>query len=216
MGIKRFLAKQARKPSGLFGRLFAGKVFNKANSSLEDMAFEMIPVNEENHILEIGFGNGRLISKIGNAVNPGKICGIDISETMVKQAAKKNKELVERGVVELKKASVEHIPYADNFFDHVITLNTIYFWPNPAENIREIHRVLKHEGLFLCGIRPEAQMKEMKLIKHNPEIFKHLYTEDSLKKFLSEAGFKHVSATYQQAKPYDNLVVTGKKSNESF
>jgi ubiquinone/menaquinone biosynthesis C-methylase UbiE len=139
-------------------------------------------------------------------VNSGKVCGIDISGAMIKQAKKKNKELIDRGIAEFKKASVEKIPYPDHFFDIVITLNTIYFWPDPAENIREIRRVLKNKGLFFCGIRPEKQMNEMSLIKQNREIFQHLYTEYSLKDFLGKAGFREVSTSYQPGKPYDNVV----------
>ncbi len=42
MGIKSFLAKQARKPSGLFGRIFTGILLNKANASLEDMGLRLM------------------------------------------------------------------------------------------------------------------------------------------------------------------------------
>jgi ubiquinone/menaquinone biosynthesis C-methylase UbiE len=216
MGITQFLAKQARKPTGLFGNLFAGIAFNTANSSLEDMVFEMIPVKDDDRILEIGFGNGRLISKIGSVVRSGRICGIDISAPMIKQATKKNRELIDRGLAEFKKASVAKIPYPDHCFDIVITINTIYFWPDPPENIREVRRVLKDKGMFFCGIRPEEQMKEMRLIKHSRKIFQHLYTEDSLKQFLSDSGFQQVTATSTRATPYDNLVVAGKNSTESF
>jgi len=62
---------------------------------------------------------------------------------MLRQACKKNRLFIKTGRVKLKNASIDKIPFQDNEFNKVCTANTIYFWPNPHEDIKEIYRVLK-------------------------------------------------------------------------
>ena len=51
--------------------------------------------------------------------------------------------------MDLVEASVEKLPFADNAFDKIITVESFYFWPDPAENLKEVYRVLKEQGTFL-------------------------------------------------------------------
>jgi SAM-dependent methyltransferase len=38
------------------------------------------------------------------------------------------------------------IPWEPNFFSHVISVESSYYWPDPAVGVREIFRVLKPAG----------------------------------------------------------------------
>ncbi len=211
LGLKRYLARQASRPSGFFGKLVAGKAFNKTNQTHEDMAVDMLPIEEDSQILEIGFGNGRLIHQISMHVDNGRVCGIELSDPMLKEAKKRNRTRIERGIVELKKGSVEEIPYDDNQFDIVLTLNSIYFWPDPEQNLKEVHRVLNENGQFYCGIRPKDQMEESSVIGDNRDIFKNLYTPDELREFLESGGFREVTVRQDENNPLDNVIAKAVK-----
>lgn len=208
MGIKSFFAKQARKPSGLFGQLFTGKLLNKANASLEDMGLKLMDIEPNSTILEIGFGNGRLISKMGKILSSGKITGIDISKEMITQAEKKNNALIKSGKVELIEASVEKIPIEDEKFDIIFTANTIYFWPNPEKNINEVKRTLKPGGKFYCALRPKEEMVNNTMIGSNPGIFKNLFTQNEIKSFLERSGFRDVTIHTEKDR-YTNVIAVG-------
>jgi SAM-dependent methyltransferase len=41
---------------------------------------------------------------------------------------------------------VQEIPWEPNFFSHAISVESSYYWPDPAAGIREIFRVLKPGG----------------------------------------------------------------------
>lgn len=56
-------------------------------------------------ILEIGFGNGKYMAQFARQVSSAKIDGIDYSETMVKQAEKRNRAFIREGRVEIKRGS---------------------------------------------------------------------------------------------------------------
>lgn len=207
MRLKSFLAKQASNPSGWFGKILAGRILNKANASLEDMGFELMDIKPDSTILEIGFGNGRLISKMGTKLKTGKITGIEISKEMIMEAEKKNKIMISSGKVELYESSVDNIPTEDEVFDKIFTANTIYFWPNPESNIQEIRRTLKTGGKFYCAMRPEDELKA-----NNRTIFKHLFSKESIRTFMEQAGFKDVIIHEQKGKPWSNLIAIGTKN----
>ncbi len=189
--IKNYLARQARNPFGWFGRLMAPLVFNHENQHMEDFALECMDPQKDDHILEIGFGHGRLISKMLPKIKEGKLHGIDISEQMVKVTTNRNKDSVDSGELTLKQASIADIPYPDGHFDKVFTCNTIYFWPDPADNIREVKRVLKPNGQFFCAFRDKELMESKgSAVTDNREVFQNLYQPDEVKQILKEADFK--------------------------
>lgn len=74
---------------------------------------------------------------------------MDYSATSLELSGKTNAEALQQGKMDLVEASVEKLPFADNAFDKIITVESFYFWPNPAENLKEVYRVLKEQGTFL-------------------------------------------------------------------
>jgi cyclopropane fatty-acyl-phospholipid synthase-like methyltransferase len=99
MNFKTFFSEQARKPSGLFGRWVMARIFDLGNAALNDFMKELISLKENDHVLEIGFGTGKLIFNMAKQVKKGVIEGIDLSDTMVAIAEKKNKKYIAQGRV---------------------------------------------------------------------------------------------------------------------
>lgn len=50
----------------------------------------------------------------------------------------------------MQQASVAELPFEAEQFDVVTAFETVYFWPELAQNFREVYRVLKPGGIF-CG-----------------------------------------------------------------
>lgn len=210
--IMNYLANQARKPSGWFGRLVAPRVFNHENKHMEDFGLELLEPQKDDNNLEIGFGHGRLISEMTPQIKNGKICGIDISEQMVDLAIKHNKKWIRNGKLEIEQASIANIPFPDNHFDKVFTCNTIYFWPDSLQNIREVKRVLEPKGKFCCTFR-DKQLMESKssAVTENREIFQNLYRPDEVIELFQEAGLKNVIHKNKNSNSEEIHVVIGKE-----
>ena len=51
------------------------------------------------------------------------------------------------------------MPYADGTFDKVCTVNTLYFWPSPLENVREMRRVMKPGGRLVVAFRSRESLQ---------------------------------------------------------
>ncbi len=209
---KNYLANQARKPTGLFGCIVAPLVFNWENKPMEQFGLKLLDPKGGDQILEIGPGNGRLISEIMPHITDGKVCGIDISEQMVDLASKRNKQWIDKGLLKIEQASIADIPYSDNHFDKVFTCNTIYFWPDPMQNLREVLRVLQPNGVFVCALRSKQQMESFNsVVRENKDVFKNLYQEQDVKKLFEDAGFRDVVHHSADRKSEAIHVISGSK-----
>ncbi len=72
----------------------------------------------------------------------GRVCGIDYSDVMVRQAAKRNAKAIAQNRVELKQGDMKSLPYADNTFDKVFAIQVLYFLTEPMPALKEIYRSL--------------------------------------------------------------------------
>jgi len=179
--FSKIAAKQLRKPGGIL----AGKVgneMNKTNAFLYDLTVETMELRDKESILEIGFGNGKLFDKVFSAANDLKISGIDFSPEMVREAQKANPSTSKAGDLVLRLGSSDKIPFADHSFDKVFCINVIYFWEQPADHLKEIHRVLKPGGRFYTTIRNRDSLVKMPFTKYGFKI----YAEDEWMHLLQE------------------------------
>lgn len=100
--------------------------------------------------LDGGCGGGRFLvalSKLGAK----EVRGIDISQEAVDLA---NQRIKERGIVQARaqKASVLEIPFADNYFDYVVSSGVVHHTPDPHKAFKELVRVLKPGGKFFFSV----------------------------------------------------------------
>src|SRR3954449_4990055 len=139
MGLARFVASQLGRPSRLTGRLL-----NLANARGNAAAVEMLDVSSQHRVLDAGSGGGAGLGKLTRRAD--SVAGIDLSEPAVRAARRSFRREIEDGRLQVEEASVEAIPFDDASFDRVLTVHTIYFWPDPERGLREILRVLKRGG----------------------------------------------------------------------
>lgn len=149
-------------PQGKLGWL-VGHLMAVKNAGMNRFAVEMLDIQAEDQVLEIGFGHGHTIQMIAERAVSGFTAGIDISDVMVRQAAKRNEQLIESGHVELSQASVANIPYEFARFDKVLAVNNYQFWPNAEHNLTEIQRVLNQDGLLVLCLRMKERNKTFQL-----------------------------------------------------
>jgi len=188
MGLTEFLAAQLRKPSGWVGRLVMGRFFNKFNVRINQLTIESLDIQATDHVLDIGFGGGFTISRMAALASAGKVCGVDMSETMVRQAQARFSRLIAEGHVDVRLGDLARLSYADGTFDKVCTVNTVYFWPDPLRNLTEIRRVIKRGGRLVVSFRSREKMEAMTTLLPG---FR-LYAPHEVQELLEQAGFTQV------------------------
>jgi ubiquinone/menaquinone biosynthesis C-methylase UbiE len=160
------------------------------NLPVYEAAFKRLGVQPGERFFEVGFGNGKVVPRLMGLVSEVMYTGIDYSEAMVAEAEAANRNLIEAGMVEFRHASVEAIPFANGTFDHALTVNTIYFWPEPVRALAEIHRVLRPGGNLLLVVGTAEQMAKSAFTQHG---FR-LYADAQLRELFVSAGFRKAEA----------------------
>jgi ubiquinone/menaquinone biosynthesis C-methylase UbiE len=206
--IEKFV-KQCRKPSGRFGK-FVARVMNFGHSGLRRWGLSHVSINPDAIILDIGCGGGKTIKEMATFAPDGKIYGIDYSEDMIQVTKKVNKALIKKGLVEVKHGTVSSLPFIDNMFDLVTAFETVYFWPNLIDDLKEIKRVLKPDGTLLIA---NEVYKDDKFEKRNTKWARladmQLHTPDEYKDFLTQAGYRFVEIDKKPSK--NRITATAKK-----
>jgi SAM-dependent methyltransferase len=95
------------------------------------------------NVLDVGCGAGWLSRRLAKLVPEGRVVGMDLSDEMIRHARRASVDFENLMFVT---GEVEEVPWEANFFSHAISVESSYYWPNPAAGIREIFRVLKPGG----------------------------------------------------------------------
>ncbi len=100
-------------------------------------------LNNDSSILDVGCGKGFMIYDFLKLLPALKIKGIDISDYAIKNSKPEVSHLT-------SVASAEKLPFEDNEFDYVISINTIHNLPinNCKKALKEISRVAKKDAFI--------------------------------------------------------------------
>jgi ubiquinone/menaquinone biosynthesis C-methylase UbiE len=183
-----FIARQSGCPRGLLGRLI-GRIMAAETAGANEEALELLQVQRGDRVLEVGFGHGRTIARAAElAGDTGVVTGIDCSHDMVRMARTHCATLIARGRVVLDEGDSAQLSYPERTFDRVLSVHTIYFWPDPLHDLRECHRVLKPGGRFVLGFRDAADEHAADF----PANVYRFYTAQQVCELLRAAGFRSV------------------------
>ena len=200
MGFLRYLVNQVRNPRGLFGKRIA-KGMNKGHAALAEWGLSNMKLNADMNILDVGCGGGANINIFAKVVTKGKIFGVDYSAASVEVSKEVNKEYINSGRVEIHHSSVSELPFDENTFDLVSGFESYYFWPDLINDLREIYRVLKFNGILLLineGYKCEYKKKRKSAEKWaNLGQFK-IHSPVEYKDFLTRAGFSEIQIFEQK------------------
>lgn len=180
------------KPQGEEGK----RMLSRMNSSHYDVttwAFSFFSFNDNDVVLDIGCGGGKTLNRMAENISSGHLYGVDYSETSVEMSSELNKELIRSGKMDIILASVESLPFTDNRFDKIITVESLYFWPDPEENLKEVYRVLNEGGKLL--VVADIYDSEELSISQREHIKKYNMFNPSLEifaKLLKNTGFSKV------------------------
>ncbi|MGI9282383.1 MAG: class I SAM-dependent methyltransferase [Endozoicomonas sp.] len=205
---KGFFSRQARKPEGIFGRYLMSYLFRKGNESLNGKVLGQMGLSETDSILEVGFGPGSLIKAVAANVTSGKVYGVDFSRAMLQSACKLNQKNIDSGRVQLLFSDSIRLPFPDSSFDKLCTVNTLYFWPDPKQQLKEFLRVLKPAGKLVIGFRDSETLESLKL---DSQIF-NFYTSEEVAELLRQSGFDQVRLQQHPNIALSSMIAEGCKA----
>ena len=93
-------------------------------------------------ILDVGCGTGNLLLKLKELKKNFLLFGIDESGTMIRRAKRKIPD------ASFFVSSAESLPFENNRFDFITTIDSFYYFKNKEKVISECYRTLKVGGYF--------------------------------------------------------------------
>jgi len=155
--LDRDVIGQAHHPRGAAGSV-NGWVFahRPSNRQRNRWAVSLLGVGPASRVLEIGFGPGVAIAELVRA-GAGHVHGVDHSGVMLRQASRRNAAAIRAGRVTLINAPADRLPPAlDGPFDAILAVNSLGFWPAPAERLAELRRRLAPGGRIAIASQPRC------------------------------------------------------------
>lgn len=120
-----------------------GESMEAEHRPIVEPTLELMNLAPTDVVLDVGCGGGWLVREIASRVPRGQVVGMDVSDEMIARARSSSAGACN---AEFAVGAVDAIPRESNSFDKVISVESSYYWPDPAKGIREIFRVLRSGG----------------------------------------------------------------------
>jgi ubiquinone/menaquinone biosynthesis C-methylase UbiE len=175
MSVARsILLRMFGRPKGILGRL-GGLIMARMNRQWAVWVIDLLGIQPNDSVLEVGFGPGVGIELLARSVSRGYIAGVDPSEEMVEQAKARNLKAIQSGRVDLRLGSVEDLPFEDNTFNKALAINSVQVWPDAVAGLRAVRRAMHPGGRIALGFTAYSGQ-----------------SKDGLPEALTAAGFTEV------------------------
>lgn len=155
---------QLRCPKGEIGKIVA-KNMNESNIDMTLTSINSLKIKDGNTVLEIGHGNCAHLNEVLKQAKNIQFFGLEISETMLNEAKRINSAFSTKNNITFQLYDGENLPFKNNIFDKIFSVNTLYFWKHPIKMLNEIDRVLKKDGVFALTFAQKKLMKSLPFVK---------------------------------------------------
>jgi arsenite methyltransferase len=160
------IAKQLGHPRGVGGRI-VGLALNRGNRGFVSAAVQALHADNDAVVADVGFGGGVGLKLLLNSVGrSGRVHGVEVSDTMLKQAGRRYRRDVAAGRLALHNGSLTRLPFADGALTGVLTVNTIYFLTELQEAFTELARVIAPSGRIVVGVADPETMTKLPFTGH--------------------------------------------------
>ncbi len=156
--LLRRVVSQFMRPHGVGGQV-AGWVMahRSSNRRRNRWVVSLLDVQPTDRVLEIGFGPGLAVEELARLASQGQVLGVDHSEVMVRKARRRNASAVRAGRVDLRLGSAEALPDFGDPVDKVLAVNSMGFWHDPVDRLREVRNRLRPGGVAAIASQPRCR-----------------------------------------------------------
>jgi arsenite methyltransferase len=144
----------------------------------------------DENVFDAGCGSGWLSRLIARRVTQGRVVGMDVSDEMIRHA---RRDSVNVGNLVFIVGGVNEIPWESHFFTCVVSVESSYYWPDPARGLHEIFRVLREGGSTWILINYYRDNPYSHQWGEKLAVPTHLLSAAEWKSLFTAAGFAEVS-----------------------
>ena len=165
----------------------------KSHWDITRQMLDLMNVGPHDNIIDMGCGVGWATRVLAQRASRGIVLGVDLSDHMIAQACREYRNPPNALFLV---ADASALPWPDNFFNSLLSVESIYYYPDLNAAFTEVHRVLRPgaKAFFLTNYYRENTYS------HNwakyVDIPVHLLGADDYLDRLSRAGFR--TATHRR------------------
>ncbi|MEM8965042.1 MAG: class I SAM-dependent methyltransferase [Bacteroidota bacterium] len=171
-----------------------GEKLAVSNQTMIRRAVDALALAPDDRVLEIGMAAGRHVDELLRSDGRIHYTGLDISKDMVQEAQRINASWVAASQAKFTLGSSDHLPFTDQQFNKILSVNTLYFWNPLTAHLQEIVRVLQPSGRLVLGFGSRNFMQQMPFTQHGFS----LYQPEEIAAQLQHHGLEVVDVQHRK------------------
>ncbi len=159
---------------------------------LAEAAVALAAVQTDERVLDVGCGEGWLCRRLAPRCPEGAVVGIDISGEMIHLARERSLDF--ENVLHTL-GSAEEIPWTEDYFTRVLSMEAAYYWSSPERAAAEMFRVTAWGGRFDTLL---SFYRENPVVRHWQGLSSEallLQGEEEWKDLFALVGFREVESS---------------------
>ena len=124
-----------------------GEEMERHHLSITEQTLKRMDLKPGERVLDLGCGAGWATRLMARAVDsqekPGQVIGLDVADEMIRRARAASKDYSN---VMFVVGSALEIPWEENFFDKVLSVESFYYYPDQDRALAELFRVVAPRG----------------------------------------------------------------------
>lgn len=166
-----------------------GPEMEREHARITEQTIELMSLGPRDRILDLGCGDGWTCRRLARMVPEGLVVGLDVSDEMVRLARLASRDMDN---IMFLNAGVAGIPWKEDFFSHVISVEAFYYFPDPLQALREAHRVLAPSGRFFMLINLYADNVDSLAWVDQLGVSAAVLSAAQWRQLCQDAGFQNV------------------------
>jgi arsenite methyltransferase len=126
-----------------------GASMEKGHRPLGEQAIDLMNISASAQLLDVGCGSGWATRLMAEKARDGRVVGIDIADEMITVARETSAQFPN---AEFRVASAGSLPFGDGEFTAAFSMESLYYYADVLQALKEIKRVLGSGGLFVTVI----------------------------------------------------------------
>jgi SAM-dependent methyltransferase len=205
--LKGIWNQQHSCPRGSLGWLVGERMVRQHRPETA-WTIDLLEIQSADIVLDVGCGAGQGIKLTAEKASDGRVMGVDLSETMVRVATRRNVRAVKAGKVVFVQGNITALPFEDQQFDKIMSIHTLYFWSESSQALSELYRILKPHGRVVITFCPGTINAQGEI-----DVWPlQLIVEEQIMPAMQKEGFKVVRLEQgPNSRQYTNVAIIGEK-----
>lgn len=168
----------------------------ESSRNLYTLMFDMLKINKNDEVLEIGCGRGNGCIELLNRIAPKRLWGVDITPQQIQRAQSIHKFALEKfPMLSFKISSSNKLSFDNNSFTKIYSVEAAQCFPSMDKFAKEAYRVLKKDGTVAITAHfstTEEGYQEVRRLIPTFEKGDRLIPIEQVRQSFKDAGFTEI------------------------